>query len=169
MPTQNNPELTAPSLSAIEEQTAPSAETSKAVSRRQFVRNACGLCGLAFIGATALLETGCSSGIAVVKSTKTGNRLAVATSAFATTNMVQVRNNDLDWDILLVKNGETYTALQLKCTHHEEPLSPTPTKLHCNDHGSEFDLQGNVTNGPAKRPVLKYPTVTEGGTIYIIT
>jgi Rieske Fe-S protein len=41
-------------------------------------------------------------------------------------------------------------------------------KLHCSLHGSDFDFSGNVTNGPAKLPLRKFPVTIENGNAVIL-
>jgi len=55
------------------------------------------------------------------------------------------------------KDG-TYTALLLRCTHADNQLIPAGNGFKCTLHGSAFDNEGHVTQGPAERPLKKYPT-----------
>ncbi len=144
------------------------AELKEQNSRREFLRSACGICGLAIAAPSLLLLPGCASTMPVFKgATLDAQKLKVPASAFASNNMMIVRNGQLDWDILLVKNSDNYKALQLKCTHRDQPLSATSTLLHCNEHGSEFDLEGKVTHGPARNNLRTYPALLENDTIII--
>ena len=53
------------------------------------------------------------------------------------------------------EKGELY-ALDLVCTHLGCTLSVTPAGLTCPCHGSRFDRQGRVLEGPADRPLKRY-------------
>jgi cytochrome b6-f complex iron-sulfur subunit len=90
--------------------------------------------------------------------TKPG-QIEVDTNSFAGKgNMLVVRTKQLEYDILLVKSGEAYKALYLRCTHEGVGLTPAANKIFCSAHGSVFDLEGKVVKEPALRPLKIYPT-----------
>ncbi|TSD66563.1 Rieske (2Fe-2S) protein [Inquilinus sp. KBS0705] len=126
-------------------------------SRREFIRSGCAACLLVASGAT-LLE-GCATPMPLVNATGTTD-LQVGTDSFIAGkgNMLVVRTKQLENDILLIKNGETYKALLLRCTHEGVGLTPTANKIYCTSHGSVFDLDGKVQKEPALRPLKTYPT-----------
>lgn len=64
------------------------------------------------------------------------------------------------------RDGEVH-ALYAMCTHKQCPLDVDVTGFTCHCHGSTFDLQGMVTNGPARDPLQSLP-VTTGKNEYII-
>ncbi|EAT14296.1 ubiquinol-cytochrome c reductase iron-sulfur subunit [Desulfuromonas acetoxidans] len=53
---------------------------------------------------------------------------------------------------LIREQGHVY-ALSLVCTHLGCTLTVTSTELSCPCHGSTFDRHGEVTRGPADRPL----------------
>ncbi|WAS98730.1 QcrA and Rieske domain-containing protein [Nannocystis punicea] len=69
--------------------------------------------------------------------------------------------------VLLVRDGDNYEALLLKCTH----MGCTPgwnaaeRRLDCPCHGSRFDAHGAVLKGPAKQPLEKYAVTSDGTTL----
>ncbi|MDC0671553.1 QcrA and Rieske domain-containing protein [Nannocystis radixulma] len=69
--------------------------------------------------------------------------------------------------MLVVRDGESYEALLLKCTH----MGCTPgwnaaeRSLDCPCHGSRFDAHGAVLKGPAKAPLEKYAVTSDGSTL----
>ena len=122
---------------------------------------------MALIGGSALLTSGCAS-LPVVKTALTDKKLSVPASSFLETTAVIVRNKDQEYDILLVKKADgTYNALQMKCTHRDVSLNGTTKGLNCNEHGSRFDLEGKVVEGPAKRDLKTYFTSVSGDNILI--
>ena len=127
-------------------------------TRRSFIKSGCAACVLMASGAS-LLE-GCSTPLPLVNSTSTTPELQVGTENFVPGkgNMLIVRTKQLENDILLVKNGETYKALLLRCTHEGVGLTPTANKIYCTSHGSVFDLDGRVQKEPALRPLKIYNT-----------
>jgi Rieske Fe-S protein len=65
-------------------------------------------------------------------------------------------------------------ALTLVCTHQGCGVTPSPTnnptQLVCPCHGSRFDRNGAVTNGPATRPLAHFAVdIDAGGNIVIHT
>jgi len=70
--------------------------------------------------------------------------------------------------IALKKESDgSYTALLLRCTHADNQLQTTGNGFKCNLHGSTFDQEGQVTMGPAEKPLHKYPTEINNGQIII--
>ena len=53
-------------------------------------------------------------------------------------------------------NG-SYTALLALCTHRNCEVVAQPAGYDCFCHGSSFDLQGAVLQGPADRPLVRFP------------
>jgi 3-phenylpropionate/trans-cinnamate dioxygenase ferredoxin subunit len=73
--------------------------------------------------------------------------------------------------VAIIRAGGEIFALRDVCSHEEVPLSEGDVYDHtveCWLHGSCFDLRtGKPTGPPATRPVPTYPTVTEGGDVYV--
>lgn len=109
----------------------------------------------------------CSS-LPVFKTDLAKQTVDVPLSQFAESNLVVVRDMQTPYDILLVKKSETdYNAIYMKCSHRENPVSATKTGLYCPEHGSTFDLDGNVTKEPAPAPLKKFKTVIKESIITI--
>lgn len=127
------------------------------MKRREFIGKTCGACaGLLALGFASTLMEGCSSPLPVASATIDNKLIRVSLDAMLQSNVMIVRNAKLASDILLVKKGEEYTALQMTCTHQIQPLTATATGLYCSSHGSTFDLDGNVTREPAVKSLKKY-------------
>ena len=62
---------------------------------------------------------------------------------------------------LVREQGQVY-ALSLVCTHLGCTLSVTSTELSCPCHGSTFNRHGEVTRGPADRPLPRLRLVRLG-------
>lgn len=71
---------------------------------------------------------------------------------------------------LLIHTENGFTALSLTCTHLGCTLEPNETGFACPCHNSAFDKQGNVTHGPAVKPlrVLRIE-ITDDGNIKVFT
>jgi Rieske Fe-S protein len=111
--------------------------------------------GAGFIATTL---SSCAS-LPVYKGVAEQGMMNVPLSSFIDGNLLVVRNNKMEHDILLVKKSESdVTALLMQCTHQNNSLSANKTGLFCASHGSTFDLEGNVTKEPALKSLKKYRT-----------
>lgn len=106
--------------------------------------------------------------IPVIKAGNEKGIMTVPLASFTEKNkMVIVRDGQLEFDILVVKSVDRFQALQMKCTHQDNPLTVNPSGLFCSAHGSTFDLNGNVTKEPALKPLKKYKTELNGSSLLI--
>ena len=134
------------------------------MERRNFIKNTCIYClGATALGATFAELMSCStSGLPIYKTGEVKNIL-VPLSLFAQSKVVVVRPSTSEFDILVVKKADNlYNAFLMECTHRENPLTATNTGLYCPAHGSRFDLDGNVTQGPATEPLQYYKVIING-------
>ncbi len=67
------------------------------------------------------------------------------------------------------KIAGAFLALDSLCTHQACNLNwdSDSTSFFCPCHGSKFDTEGNVLDGPATEPIKSYPTKVEEGNILI--
>jgi Rieske Fe-S protein len=127
--------------------------------RREFIKSGCTACLLAAAG-VSLLE-GCAASLPMIKvDGAERSDLVINPDSFLHNkdNMLVVRSKQLECDILLIKNADSYKALYLKCTHEGVGLTPTANKIFCSAHGSVFDLDGKVVKEPALRPLRTFNT-----------
>lgn len=129
---------------------------------------------------TALLGTGLaiSSGIlgctamTTLEAVPHDGRLTVETAEFRELakvgGAVQVNPARPVDPILLVRVGaDQYRAISSTCTHLGCQVRKTRYALRCPCHGSMYDFEGQVLNGPAQHPLTVYP-VEVSGTIVTI-
>ena len=64
--------------------------------------------------------------------------------------------------VALMRQGESVYALNLVCTHLGCTVNVTSTGLICPCHGSSFDREGKVLQGPADRPLERYQVEASG-------
>jgi Rieske Fe-S protein len=105
----------------------------------------------------------------VYRATVTDKKIGVDPAAFLPgKNALLVRAKGVAFDILLLKESDClYTAVYMQCTHQENTLSFSGKKIICNAHGSEFDLQGKVTMGPAVRDLRSFPVTLTPEKIFL--
>ena len=130
------------------------------MERRNFIKASCLTCA-SVIGAGALLSAlqSCKP-LAVLKTDANDGIINVSTSSFVEEQkLLLIRNQKMEYDILLVKKQDnTYNALYMECTHQNQPLTANKNGLFCSAHGSSFDLEGNVKQEPATKPLRKFKT-----------
>jgi nitrite reductase/ring-hydroxylating ferredoxin subunit len=126
--------------------------------RRAFIKKACVLwAGMAGGLSIASLLTSCVS-LPRVKSDVKNNTAEIPLSSFVENKMVIIVPKHYYYDILVIKKSDTeYTALEMKCTHQDNMLVPSSKGLNCTLHGSSFDFNGKVTEGPAIRNLRTFP------------
>lgn len=134
-------------------------------TRREFIKDTCTVClGSTLLGVTI---SSCSP-LPIFKASFNQQHVAIPLDAFAKSNLVLVRDKNIEYDILAVKKSETeYLALYLKCTHRANPVTVNRSGLYCPTHGSRFDLDGNVTKEPAQRPLQRFTTIVEADHLII--
>ncbi len=134
-------------------------------SRRTFIKNTCVACTGTALGINLLQS--CSS-VKTVNTTITNNMMAVAKAEFATVTSLKVRNLQLPYDILLVKESEdNYCALYMQCTHEDNAVYTDGSKINCPSHGSQFSMKGAVIDGPASKALKQFKTEITTNTINI--
>ena len=119
-------------------------------------------------GAGVSLLSSCSTAKVATGSSEKGLLRIDAAQFTADTKSLLVRDKQLEFDILLMKiNETTYRALYMQCTHESNPLTYNSKGIYCLSHGSEFDMEGAVTLGPAARNLKQFPTQIENNFITI--
>ncbi len=136
-------------------------------TRRDFIVKGCTAC-MGLVGLGMLLE-GCSTALPVFNAVANNKSFVVPLAKFTeqNTNLLLLRNPQLENDILLVKENNSYKALLMKCTHEGYGLVVAKNKIHCNVHGSEFDMNGNVLKSPATRALQQFKTEVINSNIII--
>lgn len=137
------------------------------MERRSFIKTSCSVCVAIGAGLTLASVSSCSPTV-IYRTTVTENKINVPLSLFAESDLQIIRPSGFENDIALRKeqNG-SYTALLLRCTHADNQVSTTGNGFVCNLHGSTFTKEGEVTKGPAQRPLKKYKTEINPDTIII--
>ena len=68
-------------------------------------------------------------------------------------------------------NATTFIALSQTCTHQGTTVlfELSNNRIHCPNHGSNYNLEGNVINGPATQALRKYNTTLTGNLLRIFS
>src|SRR5688500_14133518 len=77
-----------------------------------------------------------------------------------------------DEDVLIVRKGDEFFALDAFCTHYHGPLAEgllVGDTIRCPWHHACFELRtGSASGAPAMRPLRVYSTVRAGDTIRVV-
>lgn len=112
--------------------------------------------GAGLVAASAL--SSCAT-LPIYKTAIANNKVSVPVALFAQSDFQVIQPKDLFYNIGLRKEKDgSYTALLLRCTHADNQLITTGNGFKCNLHGSTFDKEGQVTQGPAEHSLKKYKT-----------
>jgi len=143
------------------------------MDRKSFLKK----CTLVCVGggamATLLQSCGASR---TLGGTISGDDLVVNISDFETKTgtethykkYILVNNDRLKFPICVYRfDAQTYSALWLSCTHQGAELQVFGDKLQCPAHGSEFNSQGKVTQGPAETNLRTFPVSVENEKLLI--
>ncbi|MEQ9424668.1 MAG: Rieske (2Fe-2S) protein [Cyclobacteriaceae bacterium] len=95
------------------------------------------------------------------------NRIAVKKSDFEDDDYVLVKVEQLAEAIFIYKKDNSYSAVLTRCTHKACEVRPAGTTLRCPCHGSEFDFEGIVLEGPAEDNLNKFDVETDDEIIYV--
>jgi len=138
------------------------------MDRRKFVKQSCSLCLAVSSGMLVGSLASCASALPVYKTVVTGKKITVPVALFAKSVFRLIQPENSFYNIGLKKeNDGSYTALLLRCTHADNQLIPAGNRFRCTLHGSTFDDEGRVINGPAQYPLKKYLTLVTTDQIII--
>jgi len=133
----------------------PKLDTNTGISRRQFL----------FLTAAALV-TGCQAMAEQHKDSANGSAAnhqervvnAGPVSKYAADGLY---DGFRDQGFYLVRKGDKLVALSAYCTHRKCKLEAESNRsFNCPCHGSTFDPNGKVTEGPAKHDLPTLPSFT---------
>jgi Rieske Fe-S protein len=73
-----------------------------------------------------------------------------------------------DVGFFIIRRGDKLIALSSNCTHRKCRLkAERDHSFYCKCHGSTFDPNGKVTQGPAKRDLPVFPITVEKGHLFV--
>ncbi|MBI3005323.1 MAG: ubiquinol-cytochrome c reductase iron-sulfur subunit [Ignavibacteriales bacterium] len=130
------------------------------MKRRQFFKRSTG-----FIGAASMLsavsQIGCIPSTApAMRAELSQNKIAFNTAIPELSKVgdgVKLENNGLEYPILLIRKSESdFVAVSTECMHLGCQVRMQRIILRCPCHGSAYDLEGKVLNGPTEEPLKRY-------------
>ena len=138
------------------------------MNRKEFIKTGCGFCMSGLALSLAALSGCAPAAYQVFKAEPVNNMLEIPLQLFEKGNMQLVRPKGWQYDIAVQKHEDgTYAALLLQCTHMDNQLNVAQNGFACSLHGSRFNKDGNVLNGPAEIPLKKFPVTISNNNIII--
>lgn len=141
------------------------------MDRRDFLKKTCGTCAAISLGtllSSTLLDSCKTASISIYKAAPGPNgTVSIPLSSFQATDFKLVRISNYGYDVGVIKNQSSYTALLLMCTHAGQALTRTGSGYFCPLHGSRFSNAGDVVKGPATSPLQHLKTNQAGDNIVI--
>lgn len=130
------------------------------LNRRDFLKRSTGFIGAASM-VSAASQVGCIPSTApAIRAELSENKIAVNTAIPELSRVgdgVKLENDALEYPLLFIrKTGSTFVAVSTECTHLGCQVRMQRTVLRCPCHGSAYDLEGNVLNGPTEHPLRRY-------------
>lgn len=139
-------------------------EALRVSGRREFLR----LCGCAAAGVAI---AGCASVIAKPVTAIDGRialRLSDHPELAQPNGSVAIQPQGMPDPLFVLRTGDgAYSVLSPICTHRGCTVEVAGDRLECPCHGSMYDRQGKVLQGPAERALTKYPATLQGGQLVI--
>ncbi len=144
------------------------------MDRRSFIRSGCLTCA-GSLGVLAVLQS-CVNHKYVSYFTMKENQLIVKKTEFKILKKkkliqlkyIVIKSEKLDFPVAVYRlDEERYHTLFLQCTHQGCELNPFETMVVCPCHGAEFNIKGEVTQGPAEITLKSFITTHDQENIYI--
>ena len=151
---------------------------TKTLNRQDFLRQAVlKTCGMACLSTSVLTTalTGCASVYYAQAPRLKGWAIQISKKEFDLDGnakrqrpfmVVEMRNQTHPIYLRRVDENR-YTAVLMQCTHQGNDLNAHDGYLSCPAHGSEYDTDGRVTEGPAEESLKRYNVTTDEQYIYI--
>ena len=144
------------------------------MNRREFLTTSGKAACACALGAGSLFVTHCSSPTDPVDSTGIELDFDLTSNDFVALQndggSVVTSSNDIDPSgLLLLRSGDNVKAFTRRCTHQGHPVNSfSNTGLAvCNQHGAEFDTNGQHISGPGGGSLKSYDTLLEGSILTV--
>jgi cytochrome b6-f complex iron-sulfur subunit len=137
--------------------------------RRDFLKKfGSGLAGITIVGSLAPLLEACSSPTSSGATETTGSTKVVDVSSLTADNMGIAATSPAGNPLLIIRlSSTTYETLVMICKH-ESCMPPSMAlnneTISCSCHGSQYDITGKVTRGPARQNLDSHTTTFDAVT-----
>jgi Rieske Fe-S protein len=143
----------------------------EAISRRHFLEHLMKIGALGIVGSGA---TACASGgLPLLIGREENEQIRIRLSEAPALNLpdgaislATTEEGELNIVVLRIAEND-FAAVSMICTHLGCRVRKARDGFECPCHGSRYDLQGNVINGPAAKSLTSFPVRREGEELVI--
>ncbi len=138
-------------------------------TRRDFIKT---LGSALAVASASKFLTGCAAGLATYQGELQGETITIpraeAFALAAANGIMMVNAKNLPIAIVVRRLADnSLTAVSTVCTHAGCEVRVLPGAFQCPCHGSEYDVTGEVIDGPATKALQKFAVVENQDTITI--
>lgn len=135
--------------------------------RRSFLARA-GRASVGLASASLVPWAAACATVPVVTPVMEGRRARIPGSAFSGGGGVFFRHPEEGVPVYVHRSAEGgFTAVLTRCTHRGCEVETAGRRLVCPCHGSEYGLDGSLLQGPAERPLVRYPATADGSGVLV--
>ena len=140
------------------------------MDRRYFLQQSCGLCLTMLMSGWLVEELSACSASKVLQGRLVDREIEVDGALLNDEHFRVLAASGVRYRIALRRLADgQYLALLLMCTHARNPVTLTGDSFYCPLHGSRFDAQGQVVQGPAQQPLVHLPVSRDAhGNLHIV-
>jgi Rieske Fe-S protein len=138
------------------------------MERKEFIKMSCSFCAALGAGLSLGSFAGCAP-IPVYKTSVNNSKITVPLSVLEGSDVHVLRTENYGFDVAVRKTANgNFLALLLRCTHAANEVEYTGDVYVCNVHGSTFNMKGDVTRGPANKPLARLAVEKSGDNLIIV-
>ncbi len=140
------------------------------LTRRDALKAAAGLCGLAVVAAgasTAQAAPAPASSVTQLGDGRVRVRLGKVPALAAVGGVATIGNVRGVPTAIVRISRKKYKAVDLRCTHQGFTVVETPSGWRCPLHGSTFTAKGAKVSGPASGPLRKVTAKRKRGALFV--
>jgi Rieske Fe-S protein len=124
-----------------------------------------------FVGVCCGAMAGCAS-IVARPVTAVDGRISLALADFPQlaelNGSAAIQPQGMSDPLFVLRTGDRqYAVLSPICTHRGCTVEVAGARLECPCHGSAYDREGKVLNGPAEQPLTRYVATVQGDRLVI--
>lgn len=133
------------------------------MNRRKFIQDCGKACLSVGIGASLI-----SCGTSMLPLSHIDNQLLVDVSSVKPGVIYTLRPKDLSFPVAIFKKEDgTFNCFLMRCSHQGSLVQAFGDRMVCTAHGSAFDKNGAVLNGPASSGLRPFKTSLKDQTLTI--